>query len=343
MTNSNDKKKDLKKSSIPEQKLGDTPVAPWEMPTPEEKEETKPVRRALKAAVKEVDSQGKADEVIEHLESAAAEKTEVEVEQAEAPIETPADAAEKIQTAAEAALPGKEAEKVFEETARVIAAAEGRPKEAIAEAVQEVLNPEQQGATPTVTDERRRDYLRNAVLKRLKPLDALDARLFLAINHLRHTRFLNRFFYAFTFAWQGVAAWYLEMAIRTLRRRQDFKKILWGMVLPLTITGLLVELPIKSFFRRRRPFITIIQAIAIGMKPGTWSFPSGHAAGAFAGAWLLNRMFPRFGPVRYVLASLVGFSRIYLGDHYPGDVASGSLMGLLFAMVFRRMTRRLTK
>jgi membrane-associated phospholipid phosphatase len=39
----------------------------------------------------------------------------------------------------------------------------------------------------------------------------------------------------------------------------------------------------------------------------------------------------------------VGFSRIYLGDHYPGDVASGSLIGLIFAMIFRRMTRRLSK
>jgi undecaprenyl-diphosphatase len=101
-----------------------------------------------------------------------------------------------------------------------------------------------------------------------------------------------------------------------------------------------VELIIKPFFKRRRPFITIIQAIVIGKKPGTWSFPSGHSAGAFAGAWLLNNKFPKFALLRYFIASLVAFSRIYLGDHYPGDVASGSLSGLVFAMVFYRILKR---
>jgi undecaprenyl-diphosphatase len=98
-----------------------------------------------------------------------------------------------------------------------------------------------------------------------------------------------------------------------------------------------VEFPVKAYFRRRRPFITIIQAIVIGKKPGTWSFPSGHSASAFGGAWLFNRQFPHLWGLRYVLASLVAFSRIYLGDHYPGDVASGSLLGMLFAMFFRKL------
>lgn len=340
MTTSTGKDKKRKSNKAPEQKIGDTPVAPWDMPTPEEKEKAEPVRRALKEAIKSLDSQEKADEVIEKLEATSAEKTASDVEQAQAPLESAAEGAQKVQKAASSAPGRRKAEAVLETTAEALAASDGREQEVLAEAAQEVMNPEQQGATPTVTNIRQREYLRQAVIRRLKPLDALDARLFLAINHLPHTRLLNGFFYGLTIAYQGVAAWYAEMGIAAWRNRREAREIFREIAVPLTIASLLVELPIKAFFRRRRPFITIIQAIAIGIKPGTWSFPSGHAAGAFAGAWLLNRKYPRFSLLRYIIASLVGFSRIYLGDHYPGDVASGSLIGLLFAMFFGRLARR---
>ncbi len=81
MGTSTDKDKKPKPTNTPEQKLGDTPVPPWEMPTPEEKAQAKPVKRALKKAIGRVDSQEKADEVIDHLEVANAGKTVADVEQ----------------------------------------------------------------------------------------------------------------------------------------------------------------------------------------------------------------------------------------------------------------------
>jgi undecaprenyl-diphosphatase len=307
------------------------------MPTPEEKAEARPVRRALKEAVKKVDSPAKADQVVAGLEAAAAGKTATEVQKTEAPPPTASAAAAEVQEAAHTTAGTQKTEAVIETTARALTTPDKHEREVVAQAAQEALNPEQQGAAPKVEDERERELLRKAVLKRLKPLDALDAQGFLLVNHLPHTRLLNRMFYGLTMAYSGGGAWFAAMGAAALQGPKLFLPLLHQAALPLALTGLLVELPIKWYFRRRRPFIKIIQAIVIGKKPGSWSFPSGHSAVAFGGAWLLNRWFPRWSPVTYTLASLVAFSRIYLGDHYPGDVLSGSMLGLLFARLFLRV------
>ena len=340
MADLTDKKKKPKSTKAPEQKLGDTPVPPWEMPTPEEKAQAKPIRRALREAVSKVDSLEKAEKVIEKLETKAADQTVKDVEQTQPPPPTSASAARQIEKVAKSAPDGKKTEKVLDATAHVLATPDKHQREVVSEAVQEVLNPEQQGAAPTVENPQQREYLRGAVLRRLKPVDALDANLFLLVNHLPHTRLLNAFFYGLTFIFQGGGAWYVTMGIAALRNRRITREVAREVALPLLLSSALVELPIKTYFKRKRPFITIIQAIVIGRKPGTWSFPSGHSAAAFAGAWLLNNKFRRFWGLRYLVAGLVAFSRIYLGDHYPGDVASGSLLGMLFAMLFHRLLRK---
>lgn len=337
MSDSTDKDKKPKSTRSPEQKLGDTPVPPWEMPTPEEKAQAKPVKKALREAIAKVDSPEKADEVIDKLESKTAGQKTADMEQAQPPVNSPANVARQVEKVAQKAPESKKTEKILDATARALTTPDKRQREVVSEAVQEVLNPQQQGATPTVVNEQKREYLREAVLKRLKPMDALDANLFLKVNHLPHTHFLNLLFYGLTFVFNGGAAWYLTMVIAALRNRRRTGEILREIALPLAITTALVEFPIKAYFRRRRPFITIIQAIVIGKKPGTWSFPSGHSASAFGGAWLLNHKFSRLWGLRYITAGLVAFSRIYLGDHYPGDVSSGSLLGLLFAMFFRKL------
>ena len=321
----------------PKQQLGDTPVAPWEMPTPEEQAKAEPVREALEKVVEKVDTPQKADQVAESLERKAGDRTAGEVEQTEkakqaaAGGDTLAGAAQAVQQAAKAGPPAEKASAVIAETVKKIEGAEGRDREALAQAAQEVLNPEQQGAPTPATTVRQRRLLREAFIKRMKPYDALDAQIYLAVNHLPHTRLLNGLFYLLTLAFKGGAGWYGILGLIVLLNPKRGWQVARNVVPPLALASATVEFPVKTFFRRRRPFITIIQAVVIGKKPGSWSFPSGHSAAAFGGAYLLGRQFPSLRWLFYLIAGLVAFSRIYLGDHYPGDVLSGTLSGLALA------------
>jgi len=329
-------KKPAPEGSVPEQKVGDTPTPPWEMPSPEQKAAAKPVRSALRDALSEVDSPEKADAIVDELKAVT---KGLKVEDVAAVQPTPdsiAQAAKQVKEAEKTAPPGETAQAVLAQTAAVITTAKKPEREAVSQAAQEIFNAQQQGTDAAVAPEPQ-DLLRTAMLKHLKPLDALDANLFLRINHLPHTPALNRFFYFFTLVFTGGTAWFVLMGIVTLFNRRLGLRMIREAALPLALATATVEHPIKAYFKRRRPFIDIIQAIVIGKKPGTWSFPSGHSATAFGGAWIFSRYLPRLNWLWYTIAGLTAFSRVYLGDHYPGDVVSGSVLGVLFSILYRML------
>lgn len=94
-------------------------------------------------------------------------------------------------------------------------------------------------------------------------------------------------------------------------------------------TSAAVNLGIKPLARRRRP--ERAEPDPFGDRyvpmPRSTSFPSGHAASAFAFAYAVSRDLPRLAVPVGLLAGAVAHSRVHTGVHYPSDVVIGSILG----------------
>ena len=98
------------------------------------------------------------------------------------------------------------------------------------------------------------------------------------------------------------------------------------------ITYLINDFLLKHIFVRPRPFVTdLLLPNTSYVCPTDYSFPSTHAATAFAAATILASFDPKRKYIYYLGAIIVSFSRIYLGCHYAADVLAGGLIGALIS------------
>lgn len=94
-------------------------------------------------------------------------------------------------------------------------------------------------------------------------------------------------------------------------------------VISLVTVGLL-----KPAVARPRPAVVLSDVRILESNYSKDSFPSGHTAFSSAIAWVFGRRHRRIFLPSLTMAILVGFSRIYLGVHYPGDVFCGAVIGM---------------
>jgi membrane-associated phospholipid phosphatase len=99
-----------------------------------------------------------------------------------------------------------------------------------------------------------------------------------------------------------------------------------------------------EYFVRQDPTGELARRVhVVGEELGGRTFPSGHTNTAFASAVLLVGLVGRRWWPALLVAGVVGWSRLYLGVHFPSDVVTGALLGSGFAVAVVVATRRMRR
>jgi undecaprenyl-diphosphatase len=186
-------------------------------------------------------------------------------------------------------------------------------------------------------------------------------------NLLPHSALFNSFFSFFSLRGSSILIWILVIGIVVILEERKFpgiskrdKKFIFLFSLTFLLTGFLTDIVLKNIFMRDRPFMMIgsenptlttygtvlnrslliqltrlIQPITV--CPIDFSFPSTHAATAFAAATILTFFDKKRKWFYYFIAILISYSRIFLGCHYFFDVFIGGLIGYLLSKLLLKI------
>ena len=106
------------------------------------------------------------------------------------------------------------------------------------------------------------------------------------------------------------------------------------------VTSATVNLVVKPLVRRERPDRLETVRTHVVPMPLSTSYPSGHAASAFAFSTAAGGGVPLLDTALRLAATTVAYSRVHTGVHYPGDVLTGGLIGAAIGTAARQVARR---
>lgn len=162
-------------------------------------------------------------------------------------------------------------------------------------------------------------------------ITALDFNIVLWVQQHIRSPFLSAFFIPFTTIGNaGILFILIGIIMLFFKKTRQSGRLL---LLSITISFILNDIVIKNIVQRPRPYNTFSQIIPLVPPPGKYSFPSGHTAAAFSSMITLFFTQKKCALTGLFIALLMGFSRIYVGVHYPTDVFCGAILGTTVAVV----------
>ena len=142
----------------------------------------------------------------------------------------------------------------------------------------------------------------------------------------------------------SIVAWIIICISLYIFGGQNSKKVAVLGILALFFANIVVYI-LKVVIAEPRPFMVLPNVDLLITETGSDSFPSGHTASSFAAATVIglkskiNINGKNYGLIYPLLAfaALIGFSRIYIGVHYPIDVLFGALIGIISAVLVLKL------
>ena len=166
---------------------------------------------------------------------------------------------------------------------------------------------------------------------------AIDGGLYTEVTDFaRHTQWLNGPVSAFTSYGIGLFAVFLLVAWWRARREGSAATMTTVLLVPFAVViAYVANSGIKSYFEEPRPCRALPHDFLIEACPpmDDYAFPSNHTTVAFAFAVALLLVSRRLGSVALLTAVAMGASRVYVGAHYPHDVAVGAVVGSVMALL----------
>lgn len=121
------------------------------------------------------------------------------------------------------------------------------------------------------------------------------------------------------------------LALFSSRTKRNFSIVLEGLIAVLSARFLVGEF-IYLFYRRTRPFVDRNVNLLISFLPEP-SFPSGHALFFFSLSTVVYFYNKKAGIIFFVASFLISISRVICGVHWPSDILSGAIFGVISGLI----------
>ncbi|MEA2190036.1 MAG: hypothetical protein QOI73_157 [Solirubrobacteraceae bacterium] len=163
-----------------------------------------------------------------------------------------------------------------------------------------------------------------------RAIGRVDVRLYRLLREDAQSRRLGGSIRRFSSLGEHAALW---LALGAAGAAVDSRRrACWLRAAGTVMVAYLLNTALKVVVRRRRPHLDKLPALI--STPTSLSFPSAHASSSFAAARAYSSLMP--GAPLYAVATAMALSRVYLGVHYPSDIAAGALLGTAVGAAGRR-------